>query len=70
MAMTIVTCPTCETEGSMSFVTPDYRGPYACWKCHNLFDLVVKAGAQVSCTPMSQEDINKVKQTHPKTRGV
>ena len=52
-------CPTCGTDGAISFVSPDYDGPYRCWKCHGLFTVKVRAGELVAWEPLSDEALRK-----------
>ena len=57
--MLTIKCPSCATEGRISFVDPDFEGPYTCWKCHGLFSIKVQAGQLTSCQPLSREDFQK-----------
>ena len=54
-----IMCPACATEGSMSLVEPDYRGPYKCWKCRELFTIKIENNAVTSCEPLSQEEFDR-----------
>ncbi|MBN2240772.1 MAG: hypothetical protein JW712_13435 [Dehalococcoidales bacterium] len=51
-----IECPSCQTEGSMSFADVRYEGPYKCWKCKELFTIVIQDDRLVSCEPLSQEE--------------
>ena len=57
--MLTIKCPSCATEGRISFVDPDFEGPYTCWKCHGLFSIKVQAGQLTSCQPLSREEFQK-----------
>jgi len=54
-----IKCPKCDIEGSMSLIEPDYQGPYRCWKCRELFTIVLKNNELKSCEPLSQEEFEK-----------
>lgn len=60
--MLTIKCPKCNVEGKMSLVDPNYKGPYKCWSCRELFTLDVKSNAVVSLEPLSQAEYEK---THP-----
>jgi len=49
-------CPSCKTEGSMSFADVHYIGPYKCWKCKELFTIEIQNDELISCEPLSQEE--------------
>ncbi len=55
-----ITCPGCETEGSMSLADVRYSGPYKCWKCKALYSIVVENDALISCEPLSEEGFQKI----------
>ena len=57
--MLTIKCPGCATEGRISFVDPDFEGPYTCWKCHGLFSIKVQAGQLTSCQPLSREEFQR-----------
>jgi len=61
MMMKIV-CPKCNTEGSMSLIEPNYRGAYKCWKCRELFTIVIENNEVKSCEPLSEEEFEKQKE--------
>ena len=54
-----IKCPSCATDGAISFINPDYEGPYRCWKCHELFTIKCKAGQMVAWEPLSTEQLRK-----------
>ncbi len=54
-----IKCPKCKTDGSLSIVGSDYRGPYRCWKCRELFTIEMKNDELKSCEPLSQEELDK-----------
>ena len=55
----IIKCPDCNSEGSLSLVDPNYRGPYKCWKCKALFTIEIEDNELKSCNPLSQEDFEQ-----------
>ena len=57
--MITLTCPNCGAESKMSFVGNSYEGPRRCWKCHDLFSIVIRNNELLSCEPMSQEEFEK-----------
>ena len=54
-----IKCPKCEAEGSMSLVDEYYEGPYRCWKCRELFTIIMEKNELKSCEPLSQEELDK-----------
>ncbi len=56
---TEVECPSCEVVGKLILVNPDYVGPYACWKCHAVFNIVIKAGRVTSAEPTTREEVDR-----------
>ncbi|MFH1651219.1 MAG: hypothetical protein ABID87_03835 [Chloroflexota bacterium] len=54
-----IACPTCGTEGTTSFVESRYAGPYKCWKCKALFNIVIEDKVVKSCEPLSEEEFRK-----------
>jgi hypothetical protein len=40
----------------MTFLETDYKGAYACWKCHSMFNIVVENCQMISYEPLSRED--------------
>ena len=54
-----ITCPGCEAVGKMSLAQMIYEGPYRCWKCRNLFTIVIANNKLQSCKPLSEEDFKK-----------
>ena len=64
MMMTIK-CPKCGVEGKMSLVDPNYKGPYKCWKCREMFTIEIKSNALVSCEPLSIEEYNRLNPPKP-----
>jgi len=59
MVVSTIKCPSCATEGRISFVSPDYEGPYTCWKCHALFSIRIQDGQLKSCQPLSKEELQR-----------
>ena len=39
-----VECPSCEAVGKLVLISPDYDGPYACWKCRSVFNIAIGGG--------------------------
>ena len=54
-----IKCPKCGTEGSLSLVESNYKGPYRCWKCRELFTIKIENNALKSCEPLSQDEFAK-----------
>lgn len=54
-----IKCPKCKTDSNLSIVGSDYRGPYRCWKCRELFTIEMKNDELKSCEPLSQEEFDK-----------
>jgi C4-type Zn-finger protein len=54
-----IKCPACQTEGSLSLVESSYEGPYKCWKCRQLFTIVLEDDEVKSCEPLSEEEFQK-----------
>jgi len=59
MTVSIIKCPSCAAESRISFVSPDYEGPYTCWKCHALFSITIQDGQLESCQPLSKEELQR-----------
>lgn len=59
MAMLTIKCPSCGTDGRISFLEQNYECPYTCWKCRELFFIKVQAGQLKSCEPLSREEMLK-----------
>jgi len=59
MVVSTIKCPSCATEGRISFLSPDYEGPYTCWKCHALFSIKIQDGQLKSCQPLSREELQR-----------
>jgi uncharacterized Zn finger protein len=54
-----ITCPQCQTEGTMILRDAEYEGPYRCWKCSGLFTVRLADNQVKSCEPLSQEEFQK-----------
>lgn len=54
-----ITCPKCETDGSVSIADTKYEGPYRCWKCKELFKIKLHNNELLSCEPMTEEELQK-----------
>ena len=59
MVLLTLKCPSCATDGTISFLESDYEGPYTCWKCHSLFTIVIQEGKLTSWEPLSQEELQR-----------
>ena len=57
--MMTMKCPKCDAESKLSFVGNSYEGPRRCWKCHELFTVVIRNNMLISCETLSQEDFEK-----------
>ncbi|MBI2857658.1 MAG: hypothetical protein HYX90_01160 [Chloroflexi bacterium] len=56
---TAVECPDCHTIGKLILISPDYQGPYACWKCHAVYNIVIKGGEVTSAVPTTREEVDR-----------
>ena len=54
-----IKCPKCGVEGSMSLVESSYQGPYKCWKCRELFTIILENNELKSAEPLSQEEFDR-----------
>jgi hypothetical protein len=54
--MVKIKCPKCGADSSVSFVDQCYQGPHKCWKCRELFTIVINNNQLMSCEPLSQEE--------------
>lgn len=52
-------CPKCETEGSLSLIGLRYEGPYRCWKCRELYTILVEDSELKSCEPLDQAEFER-----------
>ena len=59
MPLMKMSCPSCGVEGTVSILDEDYEGYYACWKCRELFSIVVQKGELVSWEAASREEVEK-----------
>lgn len=59
MNMLKINCPSCTSMSSMSLVDPNFQGPFKCWKCKKLFNLVIHNNKVESLTPLDEEEIKK-----------
>jgi uncharacterized Zn finger protein len=62
--MITIKCPSCGTEGSQSLLEPDYRGPYRCWKCRELFSISIENNEVVSMEPINEEQMKEMQAQH------
>ena len=56
MPLITIKCPNCSAEKKMTFLDVDYKGAYACWKCHSMFNITVQNKQMTSFQPLSRED--------------
>ena len=54
-----ISCPKCGTEGGFSLSDLRYEGPYRCWKCRELYTILVENNELKSCQPLGQEEFEK-----------
>ena len=54
-----IKCPKCGVEGSISLVESSYQGPYKCWKCRELFTIILENNELKSAEPLSQEEFDR-----------
>ena len=57
-----IKCPGCAAEGSISLLKPTYEGPYKCWKCRELYYVVLSNNEMQSCRPLEQEEFEKLQE--------
>ena len=57
-----IKCPKCDSEGTISLLEADYKGPYRCWKCRELFAIVLKNNELTSCEPLSDDGLQKMQE--------
>jgi len=58
--LTKIKCPTCQIDGTLSFIESSYDGPYRCWKCRALFAVEMKDNKLTSYKPLSEEELEKL----------
>jgi hypothetical protein len=51
-----IKCPDCESVGKMSLAQTLYEGPYRCWKCRSLFQIVLANDKLQSIKPITEEE--------------
>ncbi len=56
---TEVECPGCHAVGKLVLISPDYEGPYACWKCHSVYNIIIKGGQVTSFVPTTREEVDR-----------
>ncbi|HLC23146.1 MAG TPA: hypothetical protein VJL08_01710 [Dehalococcoidia bacterium] len=54
-----VECPSCEAVGKLVLISPDYDGPYACWKCRSIFNIAIRGGQVTSAVPTTREEVDR-----------
>jgi DNA-directed RNA polymerase subunit RPC12/RpoP len=54
-----IKCPKCGIEGTFSLADLRYEGPYRCWKCRELFSVLIEKNELKSCQPLGQEEFKK-----------
>lgn len=54
-----IKCPKCDAESSFSLTESNYRGPYKCWKCRDLFTIKIENNELKSCESLSQEEFDR-----------
>jgi DNA-directed RNA polymerase subunit RPC12/RpoP len=57
-----IKCPECQNEGTISLLENDFTGPYRCWKCRALYTINIHNGKVLSCEPLSEESLQKIKE--------
>ena len=58
--LTKIKCPICQIDGSISFIEPNYDGPYRCWKCRALLAIEMENNQLKSYEPLSEEELEKL----------
>ena len=54
-----ISCPKCGIEGGFSLADARYEGPYRCWKCRELYTVLIEDGEMKSCQPLTPEEFEK-----------
>ena len=54
-----ITCPKCGIEGTFTLADLRYEGPYRCWKCRELYTVMIENDELKSCQPLGQEEFKK-----------
>ena len=62
--MITIQCPSCGTAGSQSLLEPNYRGPYRCWKCRELFSIRIENNEVKSLEPITEEQLKGLQAQH------
>jgi uncharacterized Zn finger protein len=62
--MITIKCPSCGTEGSQSLLEPNYRGPYRCWKCRELFSIQIENNEVKSFEPINEQQLKELQAQH------
>jgi hypothetical protein len=57
-----IRCPKCQNDGTISLLEADYQGPYRCWKCREMFSIVLEDNKLTSCEPLSEEEFQKMQE--------
>jgi hypothetical protein len=57
-----IKCPSCQSEGTISLLENDFTGPYRCWKCRALYTINIHNNKILSCEPLSEEALQKIKE--------
>jgi len=57
--MVTVQCAGCGAETRMSLDETAYHGPFRCWKCKGAFIINIENEELKSCTPISEEELEK-----------
>jgi hypothetical protein len=62
--MITIKCPSCGTVGSQSLLEPNYRGPYRCWKCRELFLIRIENNQVTSWEPINEARLKELQEEH------
>ena len=54
-----INCPKCGIEGAFSLVESSYNSPYRCWKCCELFTLIIEDNKLKSCEPLDPDEFER-----------
>jgi len=63
-----IECPDCESIGKMSLAQTLYEGPYRCWKCRSLFQIVLANDKLQSIKPITEEELEAWQELQKLTR--
>ena len=57
-----ITCPKCNSEGTISLLDANYQGPYRCWKCRELFMIALEDNKLIDCQPLTEDELKNIQE--------